>query len=509
LKNRALSALGNFAVRIGARLGADPDYIPRVKSFFDSMERRVMMYYDAASQSRVRSDWSSSNGVPYSNISPDLKRIIARSRESSDNNGLSENIDNVFMSNVVHTGIKPEPAIVDDSGNIAEEANKVLAAGWERVNDQWDRSGHSTYYECQGLMLRTLINSGSVLTNLVKSRAGSFLPVAGQIIEPDRLDFARDFSARGVSENKPEKQTQYGIDLDEYGVPLRFYLQGVDKPISAENMSIRYKRRRPEQFIGVPWKAPVLTALWDLGSLMEDQFVSSRIRAMIAFWIHKNDAPGLAKGLNSNRNLSMEPGRTLYTNTKPEIIGGEDPVSETFDPLTRLCQRSIAIGTGLSYQILTKDLQGMNFAASRANILEDRRIFQMIQKWFIKEVCQPDYAIFVKWMFLSGKMAPLTYADYIIDPWKWSQCFWQPPGWDWVDPTKDANASIDLYKNNMTTLKEHYGSKGKNWRAELRQIAEEKAAMKDLGLQMPEELLAESKKQEIENTVRNAIEDFQ
>jgi capsid protein len=106
-------------------------------------------------------------------------------------------------------------------------------------------------------------------------------------------------------------------------------------------------------------------------------------------------------------------------------------------------------------------------------------------------------------------MAPLTYADYIIDPWKWSQCFWQPPGWDWVDPTKDANASIDLYKNNMTTLKEHYGSKGKNWRAELRQIAEEKAAMKDLGLQMPEELLAESKKQEIENTVRNAIEDFQ
>lgn len=371
--------IGNFLVTVAARVGANPEHIPRVKRFFDAIDKRMTMYYDAASTSRTRNDWASTNGTPFDNISTDLKRMIARSRESSDNNGLSENIDNVFQSNIVHNGIRPQPTVESAPGTLAEDVNTKLAEGWKRANDQWDRTRKSTYYECQSLMLKTLINSGSVCVNSVPSHRNAFLPVSYQIIEPDRLDFSKDWFAKTSFQNEPKKQTQYGIDLDEYGSPLRYWVEGIETSISAENFSCRFRRRRPEQYIGVPWKAPVLTALWDLGSLMEDQFVSSRIRAMIALWVNKNDAPGLSKGI-TNSKLQWEPGRIMYSGTKPEVISGGDPIGDTFDPLTRLCQRSIAIGTGLSYQILTKDLQGMNFAASRANILEDRRIFQMIQK---------------------------------------------------------------------------------------------------------------------------------
>lgn len=483
--------IGNFLVTVAARVGANPEHIPRAKRFFDAIDKRMTMYYDAASTSRTRNDWASTNGTPFDNISTDLKRMIARSRESSDNNGLSENIDNVFQSNIVHNGIRPQPTVESAPGTLAEDVNTKLAEGWKRANDQWDRTRKSTYYECQSLMLKTLINSGSVCVNSVPSHRNAFLPVSYQIIEPDRLDFSKDWFAKTSFQNEPKKQTQYGIDLDEYGSSLRYWVEGIETSISAENFSCRFRRRRPEQYIGVPWKAPVLTALWDLGSLMEDQFVSSRIRAMIALWVNKNDAPGLSKGI-TNSKLQWEPGRIMYSGTKPEVISGGDPIGDTFDPLTRLCQRSIAIGTGLSYQILTKDLQGMNFAASRANILEDRRIFQMIQKWFSKEVCQVDYENFVKWMFLSGKMAPLSYADYLADPWTFNQCHWQMPGWDWVDPTKDAKATIDLYANKMTTLSDHYSSRGKDWRSELRQIATEQEFMDGLGLKMPEQLKAEA-----------------
>jgi capsid protein len=84
---------------------------------------------------------------------------------------------------------------------------------------------------------------------------------------------------------------------------------------------------------------------------------------------------------------------------------------------------------------------------------------------------------------MAGKMAPLTYADYLADPWKWTQCFWQPPGWDWVDPLKDAKAAIELHKMNMLSLKDHYGSKGKNWEREVAQIAIERERLKEIGLE--------------------------
>lgn len=476
--------LGDLAMSWGMRQGARPSQNQLFRKYFETLESKIAMYYDAASTSRVRHDWSTSTGTPYDNISADLKKLIARSRESADNNGLSDSIDAAFTSNVISTGIKPEAVVADENGEPMEDVNKALNAGWERYNDQWDRSGAQPYYEVQSLALKTIINSGGILRNSVQAKKGNWLPIANQLIEPDRLDFSRDTWPKSMADDAAaRKQTQFGIDLDEYGEPIGFWVQGIQNRVSAENMDMRFRKRRPEQFIGIPWKAPILTSLWDLSSLMEDQFVSSRIRAMISLWVSKRDAPGILKKADSNNQIGWEPGRIMYSDVKPELIDSGNDISANFDPLTRLIQRTVAIGSGLSYQILTKDLQGMNFAASRANILEDRRMFQLLQKWFIKSFCQRDWNNYVKWSFMAGRMAPLTYADYLADPWKWTQCFWQPPGWDWVDPLNDAKAAIELYKMNMLSLKDHYGSKGKNWEREVAQIALERDRLKEIGLE--------------------------
>lgn len=479
---RFVSKAGEALVHTGVRFGGSPYYIPQIRQYFESMQDRHRMYFDAASQTRLRADWSTDNGTPYSNMSADLKKLINRSRLSTDNQALSEAIDNVFLSNVVHTGIKPEPVVKDDDGELMEDANAILRDGWERVNDQWDRTGYGTYYEAQKLQLRTIINSGSVLVNTVPSRRGSYLPVSWELMEPDRLDWSRDtFHGTSKWTDTPKaKQTQYGIDLDKYGVPERYWVEGIDTPFDAKNMDIRFVRRRPAQFIGVPWKAPVLTGLWDLDNLVEDKTIQSRIQSLIGFWFSKNDARTLIKGVDSNKRIVMEPGKHIYTEQEPKIIEPKGNLAETFDPLIRLIQRTIALGTGLSYQVATKDLQGMNFASSRANILEDRRIFRMMQLWLIKSALQRDYERYVYWMFASGKLAPLTVMDYNRDSWRWTQAFWQPPGWDWVDPLKDAKAAIELNKAKMLTLKEHYGSRGKNWRAELRQLAEEQKYIEEI-----------------------------
>lgn len=208
-----MRSIGNLFMRAGDSLGGDPAYIPNVRKMFEYFDSRYEMYYDGASTSRMRTDWGQTTDTPYSNLSGDLKRLIARARESADNNGLSQNIDNVYCSNVIKTGIKPEPVVMELDGETPAEAiNKLLLDGWVRYNDQWDRSGYGTYYEWQGIALRTIINSGSILRNKVESRKGDYLPYANQMIEPDRLDWSHDLWTKPMqSDAAPGKQTQFGM----------------------------------------------------------------------------------------------------------------------------------------------------------------------------------------------------------------------------------------------------------------------------------------------------------
>jgi lambda family phage portal protein len=484
------AAVGKKIINAGYQMSGNPHYLPAARELMDAVGRKMRMYYDGAAQKRTRAGWGHTTDTPYNNIASDLKRLIARSRQSSDNNGLSDKIDQTYISNVVYDGIKPDPKVRDENGELLDEVNNKLAEGWKRYNDQYDRRGKHSYYQSQELQLKTIINSGSVLRNIVKAGRGSYLPIANQLIEPDRLDWSKDTVGAVLDDMKKRRSTQFGIDLDKYGVPVRFHVDGLKTPVSARQMDIRYKQRRTEQYIGVPWKAPILKYLWDVGSLIEDKLTQSRIQSMIALWMHKNDLPAAHKGVNDDNEYVWSPGEIMYGTEKPQVISSPTgDMQQNFDPLIRLIQRIVGIGVGLSYQVLTKDLQGMNFASSRANIIEDRRQFRMVQAWFISEVCQRDWNTFVYWMFASGKMAPLTFSDYERDMWMWSQCKWQPPGWDWVDPSKDARAAIDLMSNGMMTLAQHYGEKGKNWQDEVEQAFKEKARIKELQEKYGVELL--------------------
>ena len=447
--------------------------------FFKNINKSYKMHYDAASTDRTRSDWGITTGVPYEDIKRDLENLIARSRQSADNNGLSENIDNTFMSNVVHSGIIPQAQVRDESGELVESVNNTLNEGWKRYVEQYDRSGKQDYYQMQATKLKTIINSGSILRNTITAKKGSFLPFSSQIIEPDRLDFSKDRAITSREQCQNVSQTQFGIDLDMYGVPIRFHIKGINDPISASHMDIRYLRKRFEQNIGVPWKAPVLKQLWDLDNVIEDNSIASRVRAMIALWVHKDDAPSIIKNSLQNGTVKWDPMSIMYTNQKPQTIETQDKVSDVFDPFTRLLQRNIAIGVGLSYQLTTKDLQGMNFASSRANIMEDRKFFRLVQSFFIKEDSQPDWNMFVEQMFLSGKIDGLSMADFNRDRFMWTRAKWKTPGWGWVDPAKDAKANIELFKYRMTTLEKIYSEKGEDWQDQVEQWANEQKFIKE------------------------------
>ncbi len=454
----------------------------------NNMARRpIDAHYESANTGRWDHDWLTTTDTPYNDINGSLNKTIARSRRLIANCGFAESAVNVIIDNVVSDGIRPVPIVRKPNGEEAEKINQDLRESWNYFNDEFDRSRRSTFYECQGLALGTIINSGSVLTNQVAPGRPQHLPIAYQMREPDRLDTSHDFTSKSITNNAPGEQVCHGIKLDKYDVPTEFYFQGINEPISAQFVKIAFRRKRPEQYIGMPWLAPVMKRLWDVQNLIEDQAIKSRITAMIALWF-QGDAGGLPPIGKQNDEDSFDwyPGSVGRgpIGSKPEIIQADDSLRDGYYPFIILLLREIAACIRLSYYSIARDIQGMNFAGTRAIILDERRAHYGSIKWFTKEFCQPHYNDFVKWAVITGKIRSLTIDKYLEDPHRFNECYWVPRPWDWVDPVADVEALIKLKEAGLLADEMYLAPRGIGVREFYEKLGKEKDWRKEFGIEI-------------------------
>lgn len=455
-------------------------------------------YFDGASTNRLRDDWVYTSDIPYEEIKGALSKLIARSRREVNNSGIARSIVSSILENVIGSGIWPKPMVKDNSGNLVVTVNKKLEAGWERYVEQWDRAGQSNFYDVQHLALETIIVSGTVIVNKVNAEKGAYLRTSYQMIEPDRLDESYDVSKITLEENDPQKQILHGIGIDEYFRPVRYYIKGVEKPISASNMFHVFRRRRCEQTIGYPWLSPVLSDLWDFRQLKEDTLVKSRILADIALWARDSEAWAGAK--NDSDEVVWEPGQIIRTKEKPEVVQGDDKIGESFKPLVDIVLLNACAGMGQSLMTVSRDMAGVNYAASRTNLMADRRGYRVIQEWFVNSFCQRIWTDFVTQMVLEGRSGGLTVDAFSKDPFKYTRALWRADGWDWVDPSNDADASTKMYSYGLTSLGAECAKRSVDWRDHMNQLKEEQDYAGEIGLKLPTPQKPEPKSTEKQKT---------
>jgi capsid protein len=187
-----------------------------------------------------------------------------------------------------------------------------------------------------------------------------------------------------------------------------------------------------------------------------------------------------------------------------------DPISDTFEPLIRMMLSEIAIGAGFSYQRLSSDLKDANFTSGRINTIADIKYFNILFKHFVKSSNQLDWNRFVEWEVFNGRLLKygVGYSQYLSDPWYYSQCYWLPKdGEDWVEPLKDAQALILLYKTGQVTYQEICSKAGKNYKSVIKQLTKEREELIAAGLEsmLPENIstspkaTSEPKEKELEN----------
>jgi capsid protein len=444
-------------------------------------------YYPGADMGVMRGDWLARVTSATSNTRTEFKALCARSELAYRTDAWARRAIQVLGTFVVGQGIKPYPSIRDASGELNEAATNKLAQDWQRFNDQGMRNGSQqlTVYEGQRLEFITIGVYGNSLCNFVNARPGAWLRQAMQIIKPTRLDFSKDnyFDASNY-EQPPKEMIVHGIEINQYGEPVQFWLEGVAKPISAKNMVLNYYPIETESYLGMPWMTQSLGNIWDNQQIFSDKLKQSRTLAKLGIRLKKEDQEAFGSiaepAGNGEDYIDLDyQGFVTAADGSLAPIKMDDSLKDSFNPLVKHNLIELGVGMGFSYQVLSSDLEGMNFAASRANIINDNRWFRSLFKWYTKTVLQRRYERFVEMEIFQNKVPGVSYQNFLDDPWAFTQCYWLPmDGEEWVDPLRDAESIKLLYGLGQITYQEICAMSGKDWRSTYAQLKKERDLFK-------------------------------
>ena len=169
-----------------------------------------------------------------------------------------------------------------------------------------------------------------------------------------------------------------------------------------------------------------------------------------------------------------------------ELLPGEDitfpqlPSETDFAAFMRTELHKFATGVGLTYEQVTGDLQGVNYSSIRAGMLEFRRACEQYQYHvLIQQGCEP---IMRRWMDEAVLAGKLDLPGYFQDPYPYQQVNWVPPGWEWVDPLKEAQAAQMDVRNGFISRSMVVRSRGLDPSVVDEQSAQERSSAKEAGL---------------------------
>lgn len=433
--------------------------------------------------------------------------LRAWSRALVRDNAYAWGVVDTIVSSVVGCGITAQSQVETPDGADIEDVNEARDKVWNEWCDVCDVNGRLTFSEIQQLAQREIVEGGEVLIHLVntpgKKYRGIYRPVpfAIELIESDRLATERDtYKIRDSGAHKIVR----GVELDDLGKPLAYwiypehpngpYTHAQTTPVryEAQNILHLFRVDRIGQSRGVSWFAPVMSWIRDLGVYVDNEIQTSAVAACfgVAITTSGRGGTGLMPSTdsntvdeNGNRLEYIEPAMVTYLQPGETIesINPGRPNSAS-EPWINLMLRGIAVGTGLSYEIVARDYSKTNYSSSRTSQLEDRRRFRRWQKYLVNHMCQPIWDRFNDQAATAGVAGFASMSEILDERRTATAVEWQTPAWEWVDPDSEQKASDAALVSFQSTYQDEIGQRGKNWRNVFYQRAKEEKLKRQLGL---------------------------
>ncbi len=395
--------------------------------------------------------------------SNDREIIRARARWLSANNPIMDNIDTSIINNTVGAGITLQ-SITGNKKFDKEVETKFIE--WAEDVKKCDVTGRQTFYDMQRLILKTRMVDGEIYIYKKITKNGLQL----QLIEADALDISRMNGA---------------FDLDKNGVVTAYHF--IDKnnqkyTIPAEFIINYFVMTRPSQLRGISEYNSAVTDIKNFSAFQTASIQGARARANIAYAIKQNgNINDIYNGTEQNEKIQAINGvSVMYLNQGDEITKLDpDSVATDYVQFSENTIRLIATARKISYELAFKDYSHVNFASSRASLLQDNKRFAHEQK-HLKDYVLND--IFKTWLKIEILRGEIHVKNFFGNEKKWIKPKWIMPKRDLVDPLKEISAIKEKIKLNVTCETDVANSEGENYEEILAKKAREIELKKQYGV---------------------------
>ncbi|MFA5669930.1 MAG: phage portal protein [Balneolaceae bacterium] len=430
-------------------------------------------FYEGGKKTAANRDFWNANSPFEDTAKSDRDTMRARSRWLAANNPIMSNIDNAIINNVIGKGIGLQSKTGDNKLDDEIERRFKL---WQHKS-LCDVSGRLSFADMQKIILANRMIDGEIFIYKKITKEGLKL----QLIEADALD-----SNRGNS----------GMTLDKDGKVVKYHFTGKDGAIdiNADSIINYYKCERPTQYRGVSEYKQAILDIKNFSAYQAATIQGARANAEIAYTIETERAAGDFTPISSTQDEDLHDinGLMVYYLRPGEKVAkhvnGHN--GDGYNEFITSTVRTIAAARKISYELAFRDYSQVNFASSRASLIQDNKRFDdeqsHISTYFLDDV-------FMAWLEVEVLMGNLP-----ISPMKWAADKapyvapkWSYPKRDWVDPVKNLKALEMEIALNLTTMTDECMAAGKDFEEILITKQGEEELMKQYGFVTPTQIQTE------------------
>ncbi|MGV0961791.1 MAG: phage portal protein [Limnohabitans sp.] len=450
-------------------------------------------------------------------ILPDLVTLREESQHMLRNNAVAVGAVKTNITKVVGTGLKAKPQIDRKILGITSEQ----ADAWEDAalreyllateTREFDYERQLPFSLQQGLIFLKALEDGDIFVNLPRmSRPGSPYKLKLQLIEAARV-CNKDMVSDTVS-------LAGGIARDKYGAPEKIHVlnahpgnwrtvpsqlrgqwqwQELDlfqRSSGAPLCLHLFDKLRPGQSRGVPYIAPVVELIKQLGRYTDAEVMAAVVSGMFSVFItNETGNPNFGPAANSDNptgdatkqvdTTGMELGYGSVIGLLPgESISTAAPgrPNVAFDPFVMAILRQIGIALELPFEILIKHFTA-SYSAARAALEEAWDYFNRRRHWLVVQLCQPIYEAVITEAVASERLsAPGFFADPLIRR-AWLSAIWIGDAPSQIDPVKEIEAATARIDARISTREEERARLlGEPWEPIVPQIIKEEKLLAGL-----------------------------
>ncbi len=411
----------------------------------DDAPKAVRSYEAATGVQRRFGGGSQSFGPWAAEASAAREPVQRRARHFAVNNPLAHSGVTAWTTAAVGAGITAT------SQHPNPETRKTLDAAFKAWTRRADLEELTDFAGLQAAAVRSERIDGEALFRWVGNQL--------QAIPAEMLDMAmtRDlaggaFIANGVELDALGRRVAYWVNPAKPSDQFPTYAQPIRIP--AEDVLHVYRPTGPGAVRGVSALANVLLRLSELDGLEDALQTNAKVAALLSVILTNENSMDDGTGDPFAEGQSLEPGAMF------KIPGGwkvnttaPQQAQQVAEFLSHL-SRSIAAGLDVPEHLLTGDLRQANYSSLRAALVSFRQKIESYQfHTLVPQLLNPVWRRVMTNAALSGEIdAPLNDDLFAVE--------WIPPAQPWVDPLKDAEATLKLMGAGLLSRRQAVASLG-------------------------------------------------